>query len=182
MGTHTQVLFFDLTMVDPKCDNVTDVTGVANACGIHIHEGTSCETAGGHYWSKNFTEEDPWATIRYTVSSSGANTAAGQNVRVATGLPLSDMEGRAVVVHDVAGNRTACSLLKSSVLTSGKQLTVSSFVKYPGYQGNLVVAGSMSIDLVGAGAEASQVLAFDLSGVDPTCGTADIEGTDNACG
>ena len=30
-----------------------------NACGVHIHEGTTCETAGGHYYGNGVTV-DPW--------------------------------------------------------------------------------------------------------------------------
>lgn len=87
-----------------------------------------------------------------------------------------------MVVHDVTGARIACALLKGSTFTSGKQLTVSSFEKYPGYSGKLEVAGSMGIDLIGTGVEASQVLTFNLTGGDPVCGTADITGVPNACG
>jgi len=181
-GAHAQTLFFDFAKADPKCDNPTNVVGVTNACGIHIHEGTSCEDAGDHYWSSNFTADDPWATIRYTVPSSGANMTGGQNARVVTGTSLSDMVGRAVVVHDSAGSRIACGLLNRSAFTSGKQLTVSSFTKYPVYEGDLVVAGVVSIDLIGTGVEASQVLTFNLTGVDPTCGATDISGVANACG
>jgi len=181
-GAHAQTLFFDLAKADPKCDNPTNVVGVANGCGIHIHEGTSCEDAGDHYWSSSFTVDDPWAPVRYMVPSSGANTTGGRKVRVVTGTSLGDMVGRAVVVHDSAGSRIACGLLKRSAFTSGKQLAVSNFTKYPAYEGDLVVAGVVSIDLIGTGAEASQVLTFNLTGIDPTCGATSISGVANACG
>jgi hypothetical protein len=35
----------------------------ANSCGIHFHEGTSCDTAdevGGHYWNSDMLNTDPW--------------------------------------------------------------------------------------------------------------------------
>jgi len=180
-GDNAQIMFFNLTKVDLMCNSTANVSGVKNACGIHVHEGTSCADAKDHYWSKNFTSKDPWAAVRYTVGGSG-NTAVGQNVRVATGKTLADMKGRAFVVHDATGKRIACSLLSSVALTSGHKLTVSKFAKYPGYTGSLTVAGQIHVDASGTGAEASQVLTFNLTGIDSTCGTANISGVDNACG
>merc|ERR1719164_359233 len=43
----------------------TTPEGVANACGIHIHEGKTCDDAsavGGHYFA---TDSDPWSPLGY---------------------------------------------------------------------------------------------------------------------
>lgn len=176
----TQVIFFDLANVDPNCDGASENL-VDNACGIHVHEGTSCDDALGHYYSSDLAA-DPWATVRYVVSDASSGIATGQNVRVTTGKTLFDMEGRVFLVHDFDGNRIACGLLSHGLFAADKQLLVESFSAYPGYDGNLTVAGSATIDFIGSDADAAQVLTFALSGIDPECGTADITGVDNACG
>merc|ERR1711998_669464 len=42
----------------------TTPEGVANACGIHIHEGKTCDDAdsvGGHYYDTESMSDDPWS-------------------------------------------------------------------------------------------------------------------------
>merc|ERR1712014_196839 len=75
----------------------TTPEGVANACGIHIHEGKTCDDAtavGGHYYDSSSIESDPWSPVTYSASADGtskgktsANIGSGQNV-----------DGRAIVV------------------------------------------------------------------------------------
>lgn len=60
-------------------------------------------------------------------------------------------------------------------------LRVEGFETYPGYTVGLTVAGNMSIEQGGIGAQASQILSFSLQGADPACGTANISGVPNAC-
>jgi len=175
----TQILSFMLEGADPQCNSTADIAGVANACGIHVHAGLSCEDAGGHYYDNASVTEDPWKSVRYTTVD-GNGTASDQNVQVITGWSLADVDGRTMVVHDVTGARVACALLHTGI--QGSPLRVEAFSKYPGYTGSLAVAGNMSVQQVGTGAEASQVLAFSLTGADPTCGTADTTGVANACG
>merc|ERR1711907_281032 len=52
----------------------TTPEGVANACGIHIHEGKTCDDAdaiGGHYYDTDSIEADPWAALSYEAKFGG---------------------------------------------------------------------------------------------------------------
>jgi len=92
----------------------TTPEGVANACGIHIHEGKTCDDAsavGGHYYA---TDSDPWGTLGYKTNIFG--TASG-SVKAAIGQG-EDIAGRAVVVHDSTGGRVACALLPTKLEVS----------------------------------------------------------------
>lgn len=82
--------------------------------GIHIHEGRSCESAGAHHWKSRVA--DPWPRIKY---QSGENRFTPQ--RASDIVDLKEFDGmfrypknvnRAVVIHDSAGNRVACAVLK----------------------------------------------------------------------
>ena len=66
--------------------------------GIHIHTGTTCDTAanvGGHYWTPA-SNPDPWTTTMWTSNDAGAATA---EFTVSTGYPLASNYGHAVVLH-----------------------------------------------------------------------------------
>merc|ERR1711963_1373903 len=63
---------FHLAGIDAACGHI-NVTGVANACGIHIHVGTNCSdasTIGGHFWNPMTSKIDPWAPVMYAAGLS----------------------------------------------------------------------------------------------------------------
>mmetsp|Transcript_21871 Transcript_21871/g.75218 ORF Transcript_21871/g.75218 Transcript_21871/m.75218 type:complete len:466 (-) Transcript_21871:442-1839(-) len=164
-------LGYHLMGTDPACTGAA--MSKANACGVHIHSGTSCEVdQGGHFHSGT---TDPWATVTYTTE------ASAKNVLVKAGKTLVQNTGRAFVVHDSAGARIACALLKDDATDTNGALYVNALSKYPGYIGALVVAGNVVIEQVGSGAGVAQVLTFSLSGADVQCGVAKLE-KPNACG
>merc|ERR1712226_1293608 len=123
-------IWYNIAGVEAEC--ATTPEGVANACGIHIHEGKTCEDAdavGGHYYDHDSITSDPWSPVTYTATADGkskgktsAGVGAGQNIN-----------GRAIVVHDKTGGRVACALIQGK-LESYPGLTV---VPYPGYEGPL---------------------------------------------
>ena len=101
-----QTFAYTLAGVDPAC---TGASGAANSCGIHIHVGTSCGAdAGGHFYTGRVTV-DPWLNIVYTATPQG--TASG-TLTVNTGATGSELEGRAVIIHGVNGQRVACARLE----------------------------------------------------------------------
>merc|ERR1712190_384784 len=87
--------------------------GVANGWGVHVHSGTSCDTAadvGGHYYSSSLSA-DPWAPIVYVTSADGTSVEEA-GVPVVTGLSTPDILGRVMVVHELASwARIACGVI-----------------------------------------------------------------------
>jgi hypothetical protein len=82
--------------------------------GIHVHQGTTCDgDAGGHYYDKENVSTDPWASIAY----SGIDAVEGTTDPVDTGLPSSDLVGRALIIHGYNGGRIACALLTAPAPT-----------------------------------------------------------------
>jgi len=112
---------YNLTGVDPLC--VNGPSGLANSCGIHIHQGFHCsdpDTVGGHFWltpDANGNEvADPWQYDAYYEGATTNGYTSGP-IRVEYGYPwasdaslgLQGTAGRVVIVHDYAGNRIACA-------------------------------------------------------------------------
>jgi len=102
----------------------TPPAGVANACGIHIHEGRTCENISaplGHYYDVDYMKEDPWPTVSYSTIPDqgdlrGEFSASTGNLNetipvVFIATTFSSIEGRALVVHDSTGGRVACGLI-----------------------------------------------------------------------
>merc|ERR1719174_1784253 len=108
-------LNYNLKGLDLACK--TPPEGVANACGIHIHEGKTCDDAdsvGGHYYDGDSISEDPWSPVTYQASADGTSkgkTSAG----IGAG---QDIDGRAIVVHDKTGARVACALIEGKLESS----------------------------------------------------------------
>merc|ERR1712183_609850 len=53
---------YDLKGLEDACKTTPE--GVSNACGVHIHEGKTCDDAdavGGHYYDTESIESDPWS-------------------------------------------------------------------------------------------------------------------------
>merc|ERR1719321_297529 len=72
---------YNLKGLEDACKTTPE--GVANACGIHIHEGMTCDDAdavGGHYYDTDSIESDPWSPVTYQASADGSSwgtTSAG---------------------------------------------------------------------------------------------------------
>jgi len=166
-----QVLTWALSGLDLTCTPGAG-SNITNACGIHVHKGTSCanhEAVGGHYYG---TAGDPWIVV-YQADSSGKS---GGTVTVDTGVSLSDLEGKAFVVHELAnGGRVACGILEKL-----GALSAPTFHAYPGYQGSISVSGIVTIE--GTSTAKEQRLVWDLSGLDTTCIAGAANGSKNECG
>ena len=80
----------------------------STSCGLHIHNGTTCATSGGHWYN---TPPDPWNT---TIASDANGTATFSISMPAQSLGFDPRNslGHAVVVHNGStGNRIACGVL-----------------------------------------------------------------------
>jgi hypothetical protein len=157
-GVVSQVYSWDLTSVDTSC---TDGAGdaVTNGCGVHVHSGSTCDTAddvGGHYYTAlidsdadaSVTEDpdandDPWANVVYVADSTGAAAGAAE---VATGVTLPDLVGKAFVVHELnSGGRIACGIVDPTESTGGGENVASA---RPTTLWQLVLPGVLGLSLL----------------------------------
>jgi hypothetical protein len=112
-GVEMLTFGYNLKGVDPRCAESWTATA-ANACGIHVHAGYSCEDAGGHLYGE-MLGDDPWAAVMYTSyldEATGAHRAGSPSVVVPAGTAYADLIGRAFVVHDFDGARISCDVLR----------------------------------------------------------------------
>merc|ERR1711933_405372 len=96
---------------------IRDAEGDCVDCGIHVHEGTSCDTHEevlGHYWNPNKMDVDPWNDKYYNTNQFGT---AKDKFKLNMGYPIRLTEGRTVVVHAQDGTRIACGVLGKAKLT-----------------------------------------------------------------
>jgi len=174
VGDLNQTLMWDLKGLDSACVSGA-ANGIKNGCGIHVHTGTSCAThagVGGHYWSPS-SDPDPWLSIVYVSDGTGASVGS---TLLETGLTASQLADRVFVVHELdSGARVACGKLAAPPSTIG----VKSLMKYPGYTGSLVAAGTI---WVAQAKTTTQVLAWDLTGLDTACVSGAGDAVKNGCG
>ena len=91
--------------------NINDQTGsctAGNGCGVHIHKGTGCgskDDQGGHYF---IGTNDPWKTIRYHETDSNGDTSFVFSAQNSTAT-----EGKPFIIHNNAGGRVSCGILKA---------------------------------------------------------------------
>lgn len=166
-----QIISFDLEGVDTLCSG--NPPDVANACGIHIHNGVSCGVdALGHYWNTKLVTVDPWKYVTY--HSVGTNAKLDE-VLLMTGLDGFDINGHTMIVHDSTGLRIACGIVEAP------KLLVPAFGKYLGYNGSLNVQGSVEVSGKGSGVGAYQDIKWHLTGLPKRClrGPGDLP---NSCG
>jgi len=114
----TQIFTFDMSGLDTACTNPDSATLPGNACGIHIHAGTTCDTAadvGGHYWVSTTAPLDPWSDgeVGYVAFYSTTDGTASGSFAAKTGATTSDIKGRAFIVHGADGGRIACALMEA---------------------------------------------------------------------
>merc|ERR1719506_3380529 len=72
-------LTYQLAGLEDACKSTPE--GVGNACGIHIHEGKTCDDAsavGGHYYDTDSLDADPWAPVGYQVKFGGYAHGSGK--------------------------------------------------------------------------------------------------------
>lgn len=107
---------YDLKGVEDACKTPE---GFSNACGIHIHEGRTCDdhnAVGKHLYAETSRNNmgDPWLSPGARYTTQNGSVANGQ-VRAAIG-DGEDIAGRALVVTDSTGARVACALLPTPAI------------------------------------------------------------------
>eukprot|EP00418_Pyrodinium_bahamense_P058850 CAMPEP_0179167046 /NCGR_PEP_ID=MMETSP0796-20121207/82105_1 /TAXON_ID=73915 /ORGANISM="Pyrodinium bahamense, Strain pbaha01" /LENGTH=392 /DNA_ID=CAMNT_0020869699 /DNA_START=41 /DNA_END=1219 /DNA_ORIENTATION=+ len=175
----TQKLEWHLSGVDPQC-GVVDITGIAGACGIHIHEGTDCsQGAGGHYFAG---AHDPWGVVHYAAKDGCTNLGGPADpsgfVNVVTEYNADAINGHTMIIHDSTGAKVACGLIRYTHIAYHEVW----FSRLPSYTGVLQVSGMLRITSTGEGAAAQHMLDWHLEGADPLCGTVPITSVPGACG
>jgi hypothetical protein len=123
----SQTLEWYLEGIDAACTSGAGDT-VTNGCGIHVHSGTTCEDAssvGGHFYDG---KTDPWLDVTYVAETDDGLTFSYGNTTVTTGVTLSDLEGKAFVVHElVSGGRIACGILLDLACSAHDNCSASQF-------------------------------------------------------
>ena len=93
-------LIYHLEKLQPECR--TPKPDTPNSCGIHIHEGKTCDDAslvGGHYYEGN---TDPWANVVYTADANGEAWAKAGEVIVPFGNPDKYLESPRITLYTLA--------------------------------------------------------------------------------
>ena len=96
-------------------DPATLQPGAGLRGGMHVHTGTTCAVAndiGGHFFKDG--AQDPWNDVQWTLFD-GTNTAQAAGLSGLAVPALTDMDGRAFVVHASDGRRVGCGVLRSFV-------------------------------------------------------------------
>jgi Cu/Zn superoxide dismutase len=110
-GTTHTFIRYDLSGIPPNCIN----------CGIHIHQGETCNDAnavGGHYYKVGV---DPWTTEGGAIYTSDGDGLAMGSFTLMTGYDtISQNLGHAVVIHDQEGVRVSCGLLVTDAAAQTK--------------------------------------------------------------
>jgi Cu/Zn superoxide dismutase len=88
-------LDYDLTGLEPSDRSATNKYAIVG--GVHIHTGTSCASAGGHFFDADFVTSDPWATMYGPTDVSGG---ARGSFLIRSGHSAKQVAGRVVVLHD----------------------------------------------------------------------------------
>eukprot|EP00929_Paragymnodinium_shiwhaense_P111491 TRINITY_DN795_c0_g1_i1.p1 TRINITY_DN795_c0_g1~~TRINITY_DN795_c0_g1_i1.p1 ORF type:complete len:490 (+),score=54.86 TRINITY_DN795_c0_g1_i1:1702-3171(+) len=157
VGTNNrhQTLTYELGGIDPRCSTTRRLK--QGACSIRIHEGEDCIAAGKPLWVLGKNKDDPWNEVRYYAK--GDKTWA-KKVTVYTGLPMSKVVYRTVVIYDYDGKRISCSKLYPVT-----KLVAPNIHVYPGSSTALDVKGRIKLTTRAY----KQEIAYGLSGVDALC-------------
>ena len=95
--------------------DLSGLRGECTDCGVHIHEGTTCDDAdevGGHYFS---VAEDPWTPDGgATYDANNKGFAQGSFTLTSGEDTYADNVDHAVVIHDQNGTRISCGILKAT--------------------------------------------------------------------
>lgn len=98
------ILTYDIKGMEQNCEN----------CGLHIHEGLSCDTAAevlGHGWNTVQTQDLWFAQFGAVYNSNKLGRAKG-SFRLYNGFGYLNNMHHAVVLHGKGGRRVGCGVLE----------------------------------------------------------------------
>ena len=78
------------------------------SAGVHIHAGTSCDSAGGHYFN-NAVVNNQWGRSNYNTFGNGKPK---RSIFMFNGYTIDENVGHAIVIHSVNGPKIACGILQ----------------------------------------------------------------------
>eukprot|EP00967_Tisochrysis_lutea_P068754 scaffold90175_cov37-Tisochrysis_lutea.AAC.2 len=159
-----QKLAYALEGVDPMC---SERGMAATSCGMHIHQGTSCNESAGGLLST------AWLDVYYTAMPDGR--ASGM-VEVETGSSSEDIIGKVFAIHDHAGDAIACSIITEMPAVA----QATGFVPYAGYAGNLTMVYGGVYPIMSDGMQTK--FTYDIIGADPACKMGPMDGVPTSCG
>jgi hypothetical protein len=88
--------------------------------GLHVHTGVSCQdpkTVGGHYFDG---ANDPWLTTKWSSVENSFTIPSSTD-----GMPsMSNMIGKAVIVHSEDGTRIGCGIISSKPHGRSKSFSI----------------------------------------------------------
>jgi len=162
-----QVVRYKFSNVDLRCHK-GGAADVANSCGVSIYTGKSCsEDPGQHFWNVSYYNDDPWTPVDYATINGliGVGTVQ-RTAEVLTGLDMSELIGRALVVHDFNGQGIACGILVPETTVA------NGFVQPVGYTGTKQVSGWVKARIALDDKADSLAMSWTLHGVDERCADA----------
>jgi Cu/Zn superoxide dismutase len=146
---------YNLTHVDSRC--TVPMPETTNSCGLHIHEGKSCDAPLKHFFDANIYKMDPWANINYRAMN--GNSMGMVDVEFGYGYMQSN--GHALVLHDLNGNPMACAIISTGTALRDTVSVVTLTPLTP----TATIEGKVLLDFQGMGVK----LSYDLTGVDANC-------------
>ncbi|GFH61588.1 hypothetical protein CTEN210_18064 [Chaetoceros tenuissimus] len=103
-------MYFDGTMITVKASLEDAAPNCEEDCGIHIHEGASCESVT----AQSVSVQNPWVTSGVAVYTSNYKGKGKANFMInVPGTTYEDNIGKVVIVHDKDGGRYACGVLST---------------------------------------------------------------------
>lgn len=105
--------------------NLMGVRAGCTDCGIHVHEGTTCDNSGGHWWIPS-KMVDLWTAVGGAVYNADGKGKAKGYYYLSSGHSAGAFVDHAVVVHDQDGTRVACATLMASSSRGGKSANLVS--------------------------------------------------------
>jgi len=112
-GAGATISYF-LTGVPCEC---SEIGPAANSCGLHIHDGESCEAIAGiknHWYNASSFAVDPWIFTPYISAPCSASCSANVGIASGTltvsfGFSGADSISKVLVVHDYFGTGIGCA-------------------------------------------------------------------------